>query len=434
MPFDLARLLLASLAIVGLMVASLWILSPFFTAIIWATMIVVACWPLMLRVQSMLHGRRALAVTAMTLLMLAVFIVPLLLAVNTIVENAATLVGWARMASTFEVPPPPAWVAAVPLAGGWLAEAWAGLREAGIESLIKSASPYAGRGAQWVAAQAGNLGLLLVHFLLTVIIAAVMFAQGENGATRVLALARRLGAERAEEAVRLAAAAIRGVALGVVVTALLQTLAAGIGLFIAGIPFAGLLTAVTLILCIAQIGAGLVMIPAVIWLFWSGDTSWGMFLAVWSVIVLTMDNFIRPFLIRKGADLPLLLIFAGVIGGLLSMGLVGLFVGPVVLAVTYRLFEAWAGLYVPPPAVAAAATVRATGSAESVAPGAVTAVTAATDATDATGATGATGAAPIAPIAPSPPGADAGVVAAPAVMHATPPPTRAPHDDPAAGR
>lgn len=364
MPFDLARLILAIIAILGLMLASLWILSPFFTALVWATMIVVACWPLMLRVQSALRGRRALAVTAMTLLMLAVFIVPLMLAVNTIVENAGTLVRAAKMAAAFEVPPP-AWVAGLPVVGARAAEVWNDLRAAGAESLIKSAAPYAGRGAQWVASQAGNLGLLLVHFLLTVIIAAVMFAQGEEGAARVLALARRIGADRAEEAVRLAAAAIRGVALGVVVTALLQTIAAGIGLFVAGIPFAGLLTAVTLILCIAQIGAGLVMIPAVLWLFWTGDTGWGMFLAVWSVVVLTMDNFIRPILIRKGADLPLLLIFAGVIGGLLSMGLVGLFVGPVVLAVTWRLFEAWAGLYVPPPSVAAGpagtAAIAATG-------------------------------------------------------------------------
>lgn len=390
MPFDLARLILAIIAILGLMLASLWILSPFFIALVWATMIVVACWPLMLSVQSALHGRRALAVTAMTLLMLAVFIVPVMLAVNTIVENAGTLVRAAKMAAAFEVPPPPAWVVGLPVVGARAAAVWSDLRDAGVESLIKSAAPYAGRGAQWVASQAGNLGLLLVHFLLTVIIAAVMFAQGEDGAARVLALARRIGADRGEEAVRLAAAAIRGVALGVVVTALLQTIAAGIGLFVAGIPFAGLLTAVTLILCIAQIGAGLVMIPAVLWLFWTGDTGWGIFLAGWSVVVLTMDNVIRPFLIRKGADLPLLLIFAGVIGGLLSMGLVGLFVGPVVLAVTWRLFEAWAGLYVPPPSVAAGPAGTAAIAATDVATDATTAtvsssnVSASSDATAAT--------------------------------------------------
>jgi predicted PurR-regulated permease PerM len=345
MHFDLARLILAIVAIVGLVAGSMWIMSPFFTSIVWATMIVVACWPLMLHVQSWARGRRSPAVVVMTLLMLAVFIVPLLLAINTIVDNADTLVRWGRMAAHFELPPPPAWVASLPLVGERVAEIWAGLRAAGADDLVKRAAPYAGRGAQWVAGQAGGIGLLLVHFLATVVIATVMFAQGEEGARRVLALARRISEDHGEDSLRLAAAAIRGVALGVVVTALLQTIATALGLYIAGVPFAGLLTAVTLILCIAQIGAGLVLIPAVIWLFVSGDTGFGVFLAIWSVLVLTMDNFIRPFLIRKGADLPLLLIFAGVIGGLLSMGLVGLFIGPVILAVTYRLFEAWVGLY-----------------------------------------------------------------------------------------
>lgn len=367
MQFDLARLILAIIAICGLMLASLWILSPFFTAIIWATMIVVACWPLMLRLQSLLRGRRGLAVTVMTLLMLAVFIVPLLLATATIIDNAATLLGWAKLAATFELPPPPAWVSALPLVGERLAELWAGLREAGLESLIKSAAPYAGRGAQWLAAQAGNVGLLLVHFLLTVVIAAILFAQGEAGAHKLLVLANRVGGERGEEVLRLAAAATRGVAISVVGTALVQTVLAGAGLAIAGVPFAGLLTAAALILCIAQLGPGLVLVPAVIWLYWSGESGWGSFLLVWSIFAMTVDNFVRPALVRFGADLPLLLIFAGVIGGTLSIGLVGLFVGPVVLAVTWRLFEAWAGLYVPPvPPVPPSAAVPAAPIADSV--------------------------------------------------------------------
>ena len=124
-------------------------------------------------------------------------------------------------------------------------------------------------------------------------------------------------------------------------TAIVQTVLGGIGLAIAGVPFAALLSAVMLMLCIAQLGPALVLFPAVAWVFWTGDTGWGLFLLGWSVIVGTLDNFLRPMLIKKGADLPLLLIFAGVIGGLLGFGLVGIFVGPVVLAVTYTLLEAW---------------------------------------------------------------------------------------------
>jgi predicted PurR-regulated permease PerM len=272
-----------------------------------------------------------------------VFILPLALAAGTIVANADTLWSWGRMAADFELPPPPGWVATVPLVGARITEAWNMLRAAGLESIVQRAAPYALAAAQVAAAQAGSLGLLIVHVLLTVLVAAVMFAQGEKGAHIALVVANRVGGQSGEEAVRLAASAIRSVALAVVGTALIQTTLAGLGLAIAGVPFAGLLSAAALMLCIAQLGPGLILIPAVIWLYWSGDAGWGTFLLLWSLVAITIDNVVRPMLVQFGADLPLLLIFAGVTGGLLSMGLVGLFVGPVVLAVTWRLFEAWAG-------------------------------------------------------------------------------------------
>jgi predicted PurR-regulated permease PerM len=343
MPFDLARLMLGIISILGLLFLSLWILSPFFTAIIWALMIVVACWPLMLRLQRVLVGRRALAVTAMTLMMLTMFILPLGLAAGTIVANVDTLRQWAQMVAEFELPPLPGWIATLPVVGDQAVGVWNSLREAGAGSLVQRSAPYAVMAAQVVAAQVGSLGILVVHILLTVLIAAVLFAQGEKGAEIVRVLARRIGGDSAEEAVLLAASAIRGVALAVVGTALVQTTLAGLGMAIAGVPFAGLLTAAALILCIAQLGPGLILIPAVIWMYWSGQTGWGTFLLLWSVVAITIDNFVRPMLVRFGADLPLLLIIAGVMGGLLSMGIVGLFVGPVVLAVTWRLFEAWSG-------------------------------------------------------------------------------------------
>jgi predicted PurR-regulated permease PerM len=122
-----------------------------------------------------------------------------------------------------------------------------------------------------------------------------------------------------------------------------QSVASGVGLALAGIPFASLLTALMFMLCIAQIGPLPVLVPAVIWAFYDGHTGWGVFLVVISAVVTMLDNVLRPMLIRMGADLPLLLIFAGVIGGLLAFGLVGIFVGPVVLAVGYTLLEAWLG-------------------------------------------------------------------------------------------
>jgi predicted PurR-regulated permease PerM len=152
---------------------------------------------------------------------------------------------------------------------------------------------------------------------------------------------QRLAGERGEDAVVLAGQAIRGVALGVVVTALVQSLLGGIGLAVAGVPFAPVLTALMFMLCIAQLGPLLVLLPAVAWMYWSGDNAWATFLLIWTLIVGSLDNFLRPFLIKKGADLPLLLILAGVIGGLIAFGLVGIFIGPVVLAVGYTLLDAW---------------------------------------------------------------------------------------------
>jgi predicted PurR-regulated permease PerM len=183
--------------------------------------------------------------------------------------------------------------------------------------------------------------MMAVQFLLSVMISAILYSNGEMASEGGRRFVRRLGGPRGEDALILAGKAVRGVALGVVVTALVQSILGGIGLAVAGVPAAGILTAVMFILCVAQVGAGVVLIPAVIWLYWSGHNVWGTVLLVVSILVLSLDNFLRPMLIKKGADLPLVLILTGVIGGLIAFGIIGIFIGPVVLAVTYRLLEAW---------------------------------------------------------------------------------------------
>ena len=193
----------------------------------------------------------------------------------------------------------------------------------------------------WLLAQAGGLLALLVQLLLTLALAALLYAQGEPAAEWVIAFARRLAGGQGERAVRLSGQAIRAIALGIVVTALVQSLVGGIGLVVAGVPHATILTAVMFLLGVAQIGAVPVMVGAVIWLFWEHQMLWGSIMVVWTLITGTLDNFIRPILIKRGADLPLLLVFAGVLGGVLAFGIIGLFVGPVVLAVSYTLLVAW---------------------------------------------------------------------------------------------
>jgi len=340
-PRDLVRTTLGVLFIGGLILACFWILRPFIAATIWATMLVVATWPVLLWFEARLWGRRSLAVLVMTLLMLLLFVVPLMLAINTILDHSDAIVSAAKALVDFRVPHPPEWVAGLPFVGEKVVQAWEDAMAAGATGLIARLAPYANDIGKWFVSQAGGVGFVFVQFLLTVVISALMYAGGEPAAMAVHRFGWRLAGANGDAAVTLGGKAIRGVALGVGVTAVIQAGLGGVGLAIAGVPFAGLLCAAMLLLCIAQIGVMPVLIPAVAWVYWSGETGWGTFLLVWSIVVGTMDNFLRPALIKRGADLPLLLIFAGVIGGLFAFGLVGIFVGPVVLAVAYTLLQSW---------------------------------------------------------------------------------------------
>jgi predicted PurR-regulated permease PerM len=340
-PRGLVETTLAVGFIAGLIALSLWIILPFAGAIIWAALIAVSTWDGMLWVQARLGNRRWLAVTLLTVVMLLVLFVPLSLAIVSIVRNADEFLDWAATLQSFNLPPLPEWVAALPLVGDKAAEMWKQLDDSGITDLAKTAKPYFNAVFGWLAGRVGGAGAVLVQILFTVIIAAVMYAYGETAAAGLRRFGRRLAGRSGENMVLLAGRAVRGVALGVVVTAIVQSVIAGIALAIAGVPFVMLLTGVMFLLCIAQLGPVLVLVPAIFWLYWKGAYGWAIFLLVCTVVVTTLDNVLRPMLIRRGADLPLLLIFAGVIGGLLTFGLIGIFVGPVVLAITYTLLEQW---------------------------------------------------------------------------------------------
>lgn len=341
--WDLTRILLAVVAIGGLIAASFWVVRPFLPAVVWATMIVVATWPAMRSVQKWLWGRRSLAVLVMTLAMLAVLAVPLTMAVVAIVERADEVVAWSKAVVARPLPELPDWVAKLPLVGSKVATEWQKLARASSEEIVSRVMPYlAGIGA-WLVARAGGLGALVLQFLLTILVAAILYAKGEAVASGVLAFARRLAGDDGVRVAILSAGAIRAVALGIVVTALVQSAIGGIGLVLTGVPHVFLLTSVMVMFGIAQIGPAPVLLGAVIWLYASGQTFWGTVMLVWAIVTSGLDNVLRPILIRKGADLPLVLVIAGVIGGLLAFGLVGLFVGPVVLAVTYTLLVAWVG-------------------------------------------------------------------------------------------
>lgn len=338
---DLAHSLLSICLTGALLLASLWVLSPFLMAITWATMIVVASWPLLLTLQRRLGGRRWLAASILITSLFLLIFLPFVLAISTLLHNSADIIAQASSLKSLAVPEAPAWLAGLPFVGNKAAELWAQGAAMGAQGLAAKAAPYAGDMTKWFAARVGNLGMIMLQIALAIAISAILYMQGEVAAEALRRFARKLGGQRGVELIVLAAGAIRGVALGVGVTALVQALLGGIGLVLTGIPFTAVLTALMFMLCIAQIGVVPVLVPAIVWLYWSEQPGWATFLLVWMLIVVNLDNFLRPWLIRRGADLPLLLILAGVIGGLISFGLLGIFLGPLLLAVSYTLMSSW---------------------------------------------------------------------------------------------
>jgi predicted PurR-regulated permease PerM len=338
---DLTRATLSVGAIGALVIFTAWIVRPFASAFLWATMIVISTWPILLRLQARLWGKRGMATSVMTLALLLVLLVPLGFSVWALASNVDRIVTWVDSLDTLTIPPPPEWLAGIPLVGGKIVAAWNHLISQGPEGAVANAMSYANEFIRWFGTQLGGVGAMILQFLLTVIICAVLYVNGEVAARGVRKFATRLAGSSGEMAVLLAAGSIRAVAIGVVVTAIIQVAIAGTGLLIASIPGALVLCAAAFFLCLAQLGPALVMIPAVVWEFYTGSSLSGFVLLAFALVAQIIDNFVRPVLIRKGADLSLLLIFAGVIGGMIGMGVMGIFLGPVILAVAYNLVKEW---------------------------------------------------------------------------------------------
>ncbi|AOB33718.1 hypothetical protein AKI39_13710 [Bordetella sp. H567] len=338
---DAVRLFFLIVVLSILMGGSLYILRPFIPGLIWATTIVAASWPLLLIVQRRLGNRRWLAVTVMMAGLVVVIVLPLYQTIATLADQANRITAAIRNLPTYALLPPPHWVHDIPLVGHRMSTEWQRLSDAGPGGLLARMEPYLTAGVRWMMANVAVLGQFLIHMLVTLIFSGILYARGEAAAAFVTRLAVRLAGPAGEGAIRLAGQAVRAVALGVVLTAVVQAALGGVGLWVAGVPAAGILTAVMLLLCVAQIGPLLPMAVGVIWLYRLDANVAATLLLLWSLFIGTMDNVMRPFLISRGVQLPLLLILCGVVGGLLALGPAGLFIGPVILAITQVMLRSW---------------------------------------------------------------------------------------------
>jgi len=339
--YDVIRFIAVVLSVAAIAAMSTWIMAPFLPAIAWAATIALATWPLLVRLQAILGGKRWAASTALTLLLVACFFVPLLLVLEGLFGYADDAAALARELVTNGMPAAPAWLARIPVAGSRVADYWNGLSQLDAAGLRDRLEPALRAVSGWLLGGAGSLLRLVLQVVLTIIITALFYASGEKAAAGVRAFARRLGGATGESLAVLAGNSARAVALGVVATAMLQALLTGIALALAGVPAAGLLGGAALVLCLAQVGPLIILASAVAWLYWSGQTTAATALLIASLGLVSMDNILKPILITRGADLPLLLVFVGVVGGMFALGLIGIFVGPVVLAAGWSLVQNW---------------------------------------------------------------------------------------------
>ncbi len=322
--------------------ACLLVIRPFVTALAWAVILVFVTWPAFqfLRDRGRLSaGWAAFVMVSAEFLLIGL---PLVLAAPKQRQDFEAIRGWVQR--TVEAGPPDigAVLAAIPLVGATLAGWWAGVG-LDVSGLVELARPYVGIVAQSAVGLLLSLLSGLAEVLLAIFLAFFIYKDGAAIATQSEALLARMSGERARHMLELTGNVTRGVVYGLLGTAIVQGVLTALGLWISGVPQAVLLGVVAGFVSIFPVGAPLVWLPASLWLFGQGETGWGLFLLIYGAAgISSVDNFIRPWLISRGADLPFLLTLLGALGGVFAFGLIGLFLGPVVLAVGYSLLKDWA--------------------------------------------------------------------------------------------
>lgn len=332
-------LTLAGLAL--LIVGCFLVLKPFMTALVWAAILCTTAWPLYQWLIVRMHGHAALSALVMVLLIAIALLAPFIVAGATIVDNADPVAAWGRELMAAGPPGPPAWVAQLPLVGERASDYWSSMAH-DTAQLVDELRKYIEPLRQVALASGAAFAAAVLQLALSIFIAFFFFRDGEAVVERLRAAFTRIAGERGFELAMVAASTVRGVVLGILGTALVQGVLAGIGFWIAGLSAAPLLGLLTFFLSPVPIGPPLIWVPAGLWLINAGETGWGLFVLAWGALVVsTIDNVIKPLIISRGNDLPFVLVLLGVLGGVVAFGFIGVFLGPVLLAVGYALLEVW---------------------------------------------------------------------------------------------
>jgi len=315
------------------------VVAPFVPMVLWGGIIAVSLAPLYAPLKASLGGRNGLAATAFILAGLAVLVVPTVVLSATLVESATWLAEGLR-SGTVDIPEPPDSVAGWPLVGERLHAFWS-LAASNLESAVEELAPHMRPVAAWLLAQLATGGLALLQLALAIVIAGVLLANAEGGERTAGALMQRVAGERAALMLRQSVATIRSVAQGVLGIAVIQGLLAGVGLLAASVPGAGLWALLVMLVAIMQLPVLLILAPIIVYVFAVKSTTVAVLFTIWSVAVGMSDGVLKPMLLGRGTGVPMLVILLGAIGGLVASGIIGLFLGAVLLAMGYELFRAW---------------------------------------------------------------------------------------------
>jgi predicted PurR-regulated permease PerM len=318
---------------------SFLLIRPFVTIAFWSVVLTVALYPVYDWIVSLLGGRRRLAAALLTLINLVIVIGPATWLVLGLIDSLHTLSDRFDL-SIMSLPPPPLSLQSWPLIGGPLYEFW-DLASTNLQAALAKIIPQLKPLGSTLVYIAANAGTGVLQFFIAIVVAGFLFSPAPLLVNGFRNFTRTVASERGEKFVHIAGATIRAVSRGVIGISALQAFLAGLGFLAAGVPGASLLTSAVLILGIIQIGPSIVLIPLIIWSWVTMETSAALLFTAYMIPVSLLDNVLRPLVMGRGLETPMLVILIGVIGGTISHGITGLFLGPIVMAVVWELFVAW---------------------------------------------------------------------------------------------
>ncbi|MEE1896037.1 AI-2E family transporter [Pseudomonas otitidis] len=333
--------LLVQILLLTLLAACIWVLAPFWSALFWAAVLAFASWPLMRLLTRLLNGRTATAAAILSAGWMVLVAVPLVWLGFNLADHVRDATEFVKNVQVEGLPRPPEWLGELPMVGDRLVALWARVDEQGA-AFFSSLKPYMGQAGNWLLARSAQIGGGMLELALSLVLVFFFYRDGPRMALFAEQALGRLIGDRAPHYLELVAGTVQRVVNGVIGTAAAQGLLALIGFWIAGVPGAIVLGLVTFALSLVPMGPPLVWVPAAAWLFWHGEYGYGVFLAIWGFFVISgVDNVLKPYLISRGGNLPLVVVLLGVFGGILAFGFMGLFLGPTLLAVAYSLISDW---------------------------------------------------------------------------------------------